>query len=267
MIWAVVISVIGGFILLTAITFAIPSQTDVQEQFALHHDVHLADVDGHDAGPRSCSSSSSWRSSSASRPASRRARGCCSRSRATEPSPATRRGGASRAIACPSGPCVAVASARVPAHGADLLEQPRRLLRRHVRRDDRALHRVHPARDPAAQEGRRASSTAPGASGTTTSGSTRSRSSGSSFISIVFMLPTCPAGIPWNDAASTWNAAQLRAAHDRRRVHPLRRLVGAVGEELVRRPRADGHRRGARAARGQAGGASSCCRPTRSTRR
>jgi len=34
MIWAVVISVIGGFILLTAITFAIPNQTDVQEQFA-----------------------------------------------------------------------------------------------------------------------------------------------------------------------------------------------------------------------------------------
>ena len=33
MIWAVIVSVIGGFILLTAITFAIPDQTAVQEQF------------------------------------------------------------------------------------------------------------------------------------------------------------------------------------------------------------------------------------------
>jgi amino acid transporter len=33
MVWAVIVSVIGGFLLLTAITFAIPNQTAVQEQF------------------------------------------------------------------------------------------------------------------------------------------------------------------------------------------------------------------------------------------
>jgi amino acid transporter len=33
MIWAVIVSVIGGFLLLTAITFAIPNQTEVQTQF------------------------------------------------------------------------------------------------------------------------------------------------------------------------------------------------------------------------------------------
>jgi len=33
MIWAVILSVIGGFILLTVITFAIPNQKDVQQQF------------------------------------------------------------------------------------------------------------------------------------------------------------------------------------------------------------------------------------------
>ena len=33
MVWAVVVSVIAGFILLVAITFAIPSQTGVQAQF------------------------------------------------------------------------------------------------------------------------------------------------------------------------------------------------------------------------------------------
>ena len=34
--------------------------------------------------------------------------------------------------------------ARLPADAADVLEQPRRLLRRHVGRHDRPLHRVHP---------------------------------------------------------------------------------------------------------------------------
>ena len=33
MIWAVIVSVIVGFILLVSITFAIPSQTGVQQQF------------------------------------------------------------------------------------------------------------------------------------------------------------------------------------------------------------------------------------------
>ena len=50
MIWAVVVSVIAGFVLLTAITFAIPDQKAVQEAVHVHHDVHLADVDGHALG-------------------------------------------------------------------------------------------------------------------------------------------------------------------------------------------------------------------------
>ncbi len=51
MIWSVIVSVIAGFILLVAITFAIPS-TDRASQAAvhLHHDLHLADLDGHALG-------------------------------------------------------------------------------------------------------------------------------------------------------------------------------------------------------------------------
>ena len=46
------------------------------------------------------------------------------------------------------------------------------------------------------------------------------------------MAPTVPTGIPWDDAFD-WNVRQLRTADGRRRVRPLRRLVRAVGEELV----------------------------------
>ncbi len=46
---------------------------------------------------------------------------------------------------------------------------------------------------------------------------------------------------------------QLRPAPRRRRLRPLRRLVGALRQELVQGPRPDGHGGGARAARGEAG--------------
>ncbi|TML69079.1 MAG: amino acid permease [Actinobacteria bacterium] len=46
---------------------------------------------------------------------------------------------------------------------------------------------------------------------------------------------------------------QLRTGHGRRRVHPLRRLVRALGQEVVQGPGAHGNRGGARAAGGGAG--------------
>ena len=50
MLWSVIVSVIAGFILLVAITFAIPSQTRRAGAVHLHHDLHLADLDGHALG-------------------------------------------------------------------------------------------------------------------------------------------------------------------------------------------------------------------------
>ena len=59
---------------------------------------------------------------------------------------------------------------------------------------------------------------------------------------------------------------QLRTGHDRRRVPALRRLVGAVGQQVVQGPGADGHRRGARSSSRRGRRASSCSRPTPSSK-
>ena len=160
---------------------------------------------------------------------------------------------------------LAVVHPRLPAHGPDLVEQPRRLLRRHVGRHRRSLHRVHPAGDPPAAGRATSSSTAPGASGSTTSGSTRSRSSGSSFISIVFMLPTAPAGSR-ETTGSTGTSSTTRRS---RSAAPSscsaaggcsRRRTGSSAPCGWAPTRSSSSSRPSRRP-------SSCCRPTRSTSR
>ena len=68
-------------------------------------------------------------------------------------------------------------------HDPGVVRQQRRppggVLRGHVDHDDRAVHRLHPARLPPLADGRQASSRACGTSASTTDGSTRSPSSGS----------------------------------------------------------------------------------------
>ena len=53
-------------------------------------------------------------------------------------------------------------------------------------------------------------------------------------------------GIPWKDGFN-WDVANYAPLTGRRGADPLRRLVAHLGEELVQGPGADGHRRGARA--------------------
>ena len=94
--------------------------------------------------------------------------------------------------------------ALVGADDPDVLEQRRRLPRRHVDRGDRPLHRVRAPDHPALARRARASSAAPGASASTTSGSTRSRSSGSRSSAMLFLMPITPTGIPWKTGFD-WN--------------------------------------------------------------
>ena len=63
-----------------------------------------------------------------------------------------------------------------------------------------------------------------GPSASTTSGSTRSRSSGSCFISIVFLMPPYTISAPWKDGF-TWEARELRADPRGRGAAALRRVV------------------------------------------
>ena len=96
-----------------------------------------------------------------------------------------------------------------------------------------------------------ASSTARGASGGTTSGSTRRARLGR--LHRDPLQPAALQGGPPVGRRLLVVADELHGALVRRHRPLLRRLVGALGQELVQRPGADGHRGGARAARGAAG--------------
>ena len=124
-------------------------------------------------------------------------------------------------------PCAAIGVLAGAADDPGDLELPRRLLRRHGDRGDRPLHRVHPPGDPALPAGRHGSSTAPGASASTTSGSTSIAIVWVALISILFLLPLYKAGIPWEDDFS-WDVDELRAALVRGRRH----LSSAAGGSL-----------------------------------
>ena len=195
MLYSVVVSVVAGFILLVAITFAIPNKTEVQTQFT-YITTYIWQT----------SMSKTWAEFllfivvcaqfyclTACVTSGSRMLFAFSRDRAVPGHQAWRKISRHRV---PVFSVTAVAGGRVPADAADLVEQPRRLLRRHVGRYDRSLHRVHPAGDPALSG--RAASFEHGA-----------WSLGNHYkwinpiaivwvvlISVVFMLPTSPGGIP-----------------------------------------------------------------------
>ena len=84
--------------------------------------------------------------------------------------------------------------------GACDLELLHRLCGRNRDCGNRPVHRVHHSRLPPLEEGRAAgTSRGHGASGGTTSGSTSSRSCGSALITILFIFPLYTVGLPWHD--------------------------------------------------------------------
>ena len=200
---------IAGFILLVAITFAIPNKTEVQKQFTYITTYIWADVDEHTLGRGPALHRRRAPSSSASRRASRRARGCCSRSRATAQCPGIRHGGKVSRHRVPVWPC------RASPCAGFLLMLPtwwNNLAGYYVGTSvgtTGALHRVHPAGDPALRQGDKLRAGA--------------WSLGShykwinpiaiiwvAFISIVFMLPTGPGGHPVASRASTGTSRTTR---------------------------------------------------------
>ena len=131
----------------------------------------------------------------------------------------------------------AIGVLRGAADGPGDLELPRRLRGRDGDRGDRPLHRLHPARcylrfrqgdswDRAA---------APGASGSTTSGSTSIAILWVALITILFIFPLYKAGLPWEDDFA-WELTNYTGPLVRGDRHRLRRLVVPLGEELVQGP-------------------------------
>ena len=130
-------------------------------------------------------------------------------------------------------------------------------------RSDRPLHRVHhPRLSCAGGRATAGTSREHGASGGTTSGSTSIAILWVAFITILFIFPLYTVGAaverPVRLGVHELHGPVVRGHRPR-----LRRLVGAVREELVHGPGAHGHRGGARAARSRSGSASSRCRPKR----
>ena len=176
---SVVVSVIFGFFLLLAVTFAIPDtqgvidaggyavtyiwETSIGTTWAkilLFIVVHRADVLPDRVGDLGVADDVRV----LARPRGARA---------------TSSGGGSRRSACRRTPCCAIGMLVVGADGADAEERRRRLPRRHLDRGDRPLHRVRHPRLPALAGRATSSSAAPGTSARSTSGSIRSRSAGS----------------------------------------------------------------------------------------
>ncbi len=153
MVMSVVVSVIVGWLLLLAVTFAIPSTRGRSRHFGDDRPVDLVGVDEPELGGDPALHLLSSRSSSASPPRSRRRRGCCSRSRATAPFPGTALAAGARQPGAAPAPCSASAFASlilmIPANWNYLVGY----LVGTVDRRDRPLHRVHPARDPPLRKG------------------------------------------------------------------------------------------------------------------
>ena len=83
-------------------------------------------------------------------------------------------------------------------------------------------------------------------------------------IAVLFSLPLFYDGLPWS-AELLLDADELHDPLVHRDRPLLRRLVGRLGPQVVQGPGADGHRGGARASSRRGRRASSCCRPTRSS--
>ena len=122
-----------------------------------------------------------------------------------------------------------------------------------VDRGDRALHRVHPAGDPAVQAGRRVRARRLEPREALQVDRHDLDHLGRDHLDPL-PRPRDADGDPVERRLQL-GRRELRAAHGRRRAHPLRRLVADLRQELVQGPGADGHRGRARAmeARQEAG--------------
>ena len=147
------------------------------------------------------------------------------------------------------------------ADGAGDLELPRRLRGRHGDRRDRALHRVRAARLPAAAARRqvRARRLEPRPA---LQVDRHVALLWVAIITVLFSLPLFYDGLPWSPNFS-WSLTNYTVLWFAGIGLVLRRLVGAFGPQVVQGPGADGHRGGAREARDQKDG--SCCRRTPSS--
>ena len=121
------------------------------------------------------------------------------------------------ATASPSTRRSAIGSRSLHPDAPDAVEQPRRLLHRHLGRNDGALHRVHSAGDPRGSGRARASRRAHGASARHYKWINVIAIVWVTFITIIFMLPTLAGRNAEADAARP-GTRSTRAAHDRRRV-------------------------------------------------
>ena len=262
-IWSVVVSVIFGFILLAAITFAIPDQTAVAGAVHLHHDRTSGRVD---------------------EPALGRVPALHLRRRAVLLPHGVDHVGvadAVRVLARPrrarsSGSGVASSRHRVPtwsvlgvafcagsSHDADRsgTTSSATTSARPIG-DDRPLHRVHPARHPSLSGRATASSPAPGASAATTSGSTRSRSSGSSSSRSSSCSRSTRSGCP-GATASPGTSLNYATADDRRRIRSSSAAGGCCRRRTGSRARCGwAPRRSSNGSR-RSSSASSSCRPKR----
>jgi amino acid transporter len=238
MLMSVVVSVIAGFALLVAITFAIPDQTKVQTQFTyITEYIWQASMGRHWAETlifivvaaqfyclTACVTSGS------------RMLFAFSRDRAVPGHQAWRKVSKHRV---PIWSVIAVAGAG--------------FLRRHLGRHDRPLHRLHPARDPALPAGRqvREGRLEP-RQALQVDQPDRDRLGGADLDHL--HAADRARGDSRKQGRLHLGCCELRTAHDRRRVPPVWRLVGAVGQQVVQGPRAHGNGDRARRARGEAGG-------------
>ena len=120
---------------------------------------------------------------------------------------------------------------------------PGRLLRGRLGRGHRPLPGLPHPDLPAAADGRPVPARARGRSAASTSACAGSRSIEIVIISVYFIMPLVPAGVPCNDDF-TWYRRQLRADRRRRGAAGGRRLVVRFGPALVHRPAP--YRRGTR---------------------
>ena len=234
MVMSVVVSVIFGFFLLLAVTFAIPDTAGRHRRRRLRRDLHLGRPRSARRGRRSCSSSSCIAQMfclTASVTSASRMMYAFSRDRAVPGHRLWRRISSQRV---PTYAVLAIGDPVVAADGADPEERRRRLPRRHIDRGDRPLHRVRHSGLPALAGRRqvRARRLAPRRE-VQVDRRARDRLDRADLHPV--HAPDRPGGRPVGRRVRL-ERRQLRAAHRRRGLPALRRLVRTLGQEVVQGP-------------------------------